>query len=134
MDELPPQLRNMDRHPLTPLAAKVITDLAKVGIPAHVVDNSDDRSHVHCGVVLHLYSCPSDPSGQELLLRWYVPDEDGYRGEGARERLEVMGAAATLTAAVVSVLTAFGHRVRTAYEEPNLPYPFIYVQFMDETP
>ncbi|MEE1751221.1 hypothetical protein [Streptomyces sp. SP18CS02] len=44
-----------------------------------------------------------------------------------REKEVVFGAAATLTSAVVSILTNFGHRVRTEFNEPGYPYPYVYV-------
>ncbi|MEF3118923.1 hypothetical protein [Streptomyces chrestomyceticus] len=124
MDLLPPELRSFDGHPLAPLAAKVIADLTKVGIPVHVVDESDDHSHVTGGIALRM----SEEPAKELMLYWHVPDEDRYRAEEARERPEVTGAVATLSAAVVSVLLAFDHRVRTVYDDPAFPYPFIWIR------
>ncbi|MGW5234608.1 hypothetical protein ACWEQU_20505 [Streptomyces nodosus] len=43
------------------------------------------------------------------------------------EREAVFGAAAALTSAVISVLTNFGHRVRTELNELGYPYPYVYV-------
>ncbi|MGW7639884.1 hypothetical protein OG301_04165 [Streptomyces platensis] len=124
MDLLPPQLRSFDGHPHAKLAAKVMADLAKVGLPAHVVDDADDHSRVNGGVVLYI----SEPPGKELLVSWYVPDEQRYRARDAQDRPEAMGAVATLTAAMVSVLTAFNYRVRTEYNDRDFPYPFVYLQ------
>ncbi len=57
-----------------------------------------------------------------------MPDEHKYRARDAQDRPEAMGAVATLTAAMVSVLTAFNYRVRTEYNDRDFPYPFAYLQ------
>ncbi|WP_432146876.1 hypothetical protein [Streptomyces sp. bgisy084] len=68
------------------------------------------------------------PDGTSLLVSWYVPDEHKYRARDAQDHPEAMGAAATLTAAMVSVPTAFNYRARTEYNDRDFPYPFAYLQ------
>ncbi|MEE1751222.1 hypothetical protein [Streptomyces sp. SP18CS02] len=51
---LPPELHSYDGHPLAELAAKVMADLTKVGVVVHVIDDSDDDSHVNGGITLSL--------------------------------------------------------------------------------
>ncbi|MBC7267411.1 hypothetical protein OOK44_36030 [Streptomyces cellulosae] len=120
---LPPELRSYDGHPLAELAARVMADLAKVGVVVHVIDGSDDDSHVNGGVTLSL----EGPASAGVSLAWHVPNEVRLSTTEKREKEEVFGAAATLTSAVISILTNFGHRVRTKFNDPGYPYPYIYV-------
>ncbi|WP_432088508.1 hypothetical protein [Streptomyces sp. bgisy095] len=119
---LPPELRSYDGHPLAGLAAKVMADLTQVGIVVHVVDDGGDDSHVNGGVTLTL---GSETAG--VSLAWYVPDELPLSQSKTEKREMVFGAAAALTTVVVGVLTNFGHRVRTEFNDPGYPYPYVYV-------
>jgi hypothetical protein len=94
-----------------------MANLAKVGIPVHIVDDADCHSHVSGGVVLYI----SEPPGKELLLSWYMPNEEKYSGREVQDRPEAMGAIATLTTTVVSILAAFNHQVRTEYGDCDFP-------------
>ena len=120
---LPPELRSYDGHPLAELAARVMADLARVGVVVHVIDSSDDDSPVKGGVTLSL----EGPASDGVSLAWHLPDELllSRREESGKE--EVFGAVAVLTSAVISILTNFGHRVRTQFHDQGYPYPFIYV-------
>lgn len=100
-----------------------MADLAKVGVVVHVIDGSDDDSHVNGGVTLSL----EGPASAGVSLAWHVPNEVRLSTTEKREKEEVFGAAATLTSAVISILTNFGHRVRTKFNDPGYPYPYIYV-------
>jgi hypothetical protein len=122
MDLLPPALRGYDGHPNARLAAAVITDLAKVGSPVYVVDDSDDHSHVTGGLTLRL-NAPS----RGVFLSWCVPNEDRLRGAQTAESAKVFAAAAALTTATLGILATFGHHVTTELSDPAFPYPFIYV-------
>ncbi|MGW0999202.1 hypothetical protein ACWD5V_39245 [Streptomyces sp. NPDC002523] len=125
---LPPELRSYDGHPHAELAAAVMADLAKVGVPVRVVDLDAEDSHVDAGVSLSL-----DGPGPGVSLSWYVPNEVTHSASERKEKEQVFGAAATLTSAVISILTNFGHRVVTRFEDPGYPYPYINV-LAAETP
>ncbi|MER6715537.1 hypothetical protein [Streptomyces sp. NPDC000877] len=120
---LPPELRSRDGHlPLAELAAKVMADLTKTGVVVHVIDDSDDDSHVNGGVTLSL-----GPASAGVSLAWHVPNELRMSKSETRQKEVVFGAAAALTSAIISILTNFGHRVRTEFNEPGYPYPLVYV-------
>ncbi|MEV5204202.1 hypothetical protein [Streptomyces sp. NPDC053720] len=119
---LPPELRSYDGHPLADLAAKVMADLTQVGIVVHVIDDDGDDSHVNGGVTLAL-----GPESAGVSLAWHVPNEHQLSKSATPRREKVFGAAAALTTVVVGVLTNFGHRVRTEFNEEGYPYPYVYV-------
>jgi hypothetical protein len=112
-----------DGHPHAELAATVIADLARVGVPVGVVDlGTSEDSHVDAGVALSLGG-----PGPGVSLSWYVPGEVAHSESEGKEKEQVFGAAATLTSAVISILTDFGHRVMPRFEDPGYPYPYINV-------
>ncbi|MFJ3308291.1 hypothetical protein ACIPSA_35480 [Streptomyces sp. NPDC086549] len=122
MDLLPPELRSYDGHPHALLAAAVCADLAKVGVPVYLVDDSDDHSHVAGGLVLRL-----GVEGMGVFLSWYVPEEDRLAKAHDSEAATVFGAAAALTTTIVGILAGFGYRVKPEFDNPDFPYPFVYV-------
>ncbi|WP_089107894.1 hypothetical protein [Streptomyces hyaluromycini] len=79
---LPPELRSYDGHPLAELAARVMTDLAKVGVVVHVIDASDDDSHVNGGVTLNI----EGPVSDGVSLAWHVPGEAELATSGSGKR------------------------------------------------
>ncbi|MFF2922535.1 hypothetical protein ACFVTP_09035 [Streptomyces celluloflavus] len=119
---LPPTLRCYDGHPLADLAAQVMSDLFEVGIPVHVIDEKDDHSLVNGGITLHL----GEPS-MGVLMSWHVPNEGKHARSKSHAKARVFGSVATLSSAVVSILTNFGYRVRTEFDEADYPYPVISV-------
>lgn len=122
MDLLPPPLRGHDGHPHAKLAAAVFTDLAKVGIPVYVIDDSDDHSHVAGGLVLRLGTPPMG-----VFLSWYVPEESRLAKAKTDESAKVFAAAAAMTTTAVGILASFGYYVKTEFSDPTFPYSFIYV-------
>ena len=124
MTSLPPELRRYDGDPLATLAARVIADLARVGVPAHFIDLDDgavDDSHVVNGIRLSI-------AGNELLLGWHLPDELSLKG---LERNRAFSAAAALTTTVVGILVNCGYQLRTEFADPDFPYPYVYMAVQD---
>jgi hypothetical protein len=122
MDLLPPELRSYNGHPYAQLAAAVCTNLAKVGVPVYLVDDSDDHSHVAGGLVLRLGT-----ESMGLFLSWYVPEEVRLTKGQDSETAKVFGAAAALTTTIVGILASFGYRVKPVFDHPDFRYPFVYV-------
>ncbi len=59
-----------------------------------------------------------------VFLSWYVPEEDRLAKAQNSEAATAFEAAA-LTTTVVGILAGFGYRMKSEFDNPDFPYPFV---------
>ncbi|MEV8544466.1 hypothetical protein [Streptomyces sp. NPDC051572] len=120
--ELPEPLRPFEGDACADLAARLWTDLRRIGISVHVVDGLVPPSPVLDGVVVTL-------NGDRVSMSWSKPDE-GTRQDGSDQLAVVTHAAQILTNTVIGILSVHGYRVQAEFPEGHFG-PVFWVRLDD---